>query len=262
MKYLIIFLVSSFCLLTAFASEAAGKRKKNVNVVFIGNSISAGAQLREPKTECPPAKACEYLRAQEGIGAVVCANQAVSGQTTADFLPAFASRYPRVIAAADKLATDRSALLVFSVMLGTNDSAIKGPNGAPVKPKQYQTNLSVIIDHLLARYPGCRIVLHRPLWYSENAYNNGAMYLKEGLQRLTGYYAELQLLTEPYAQSHPGQVLLGDTAAYDYFKKNPEALFHHEKGNAGVFFLHPNKEGAARLGEFWGKALYECIIND
>lgn len=262
MKYKNGIIVAVLCVLTVFASEAAGKHRKKLNVVFIGNSISAGAQLKEPKVECPPAKACEYLRAQDGIATVVCENQAVSGQTTADFLPAFASRYPRVVKAADKLAEDRSSLMVFSIMLGTNDSAIKGPNGAPVRPKQYQTNLSVIIDHLLARYPGCKIVLHRPLWYSENAYNNGAMYLKEGLERLGKYYGELQLLVEQYAQSHPKQVYLGDTAAYDYFKTHAAELFHHEKGNAGVFFLHPNKEGAARLGEFWGKALYEAVMKD
>lgn len=246
-----------FCLLSG--AIAYGAKPKNLNIVFIGNSISAGALLKDAAKECPPVKACEYLRGLEGIGEVVCENQAVSGQTTADFLPAFRSRYPRVIAAADKLAADRGALLVFSIMLGTNDSAIKGPNGAPVRPKQYQTNLSVIIDHLLARYPGCVVILHRPLWYSENAYNNGAMYLKEGLQRLEKYYPELEVLVENYAQSHPGRVYLGDTLAFDYFREHAESLFNHEKGNAGVFFLHPNKEGAARLGEFWGKAIEKVV---
>ena len=237
------------CMLVAGISYGEGHNKRNLNIVFIGNSISAGAQLRDVENECPPKQACLYLEKQEGVGKVVCVNQAVSGQTTADFLPAFLSRYPRVVAAA----------LVFSIMLGTNDSAIKGPNGAPVSPKQYQTNLSVIIDHLLARYPDCRVVLHRPLWYSENAYNNGAMYLKEGLKRLESYYPELQTLVAQYAQSNPGHVVMGDTEAFDYFRQEPDRLFHHEQGNAGVFFLHPNREGAAKLGEFWGRAIFRGI---
>lgn len=249
------------CLCGTVWTYGAKPRAKNLNLVFIGNSISAGALLKEPQTECPPVQACEYLRQLEGVGEVVCENQAVSGQTTADFLPAFRSRYPRVIAAADRLTADRQALLVFSIMLGTNDSAIKGPNGAPVRPKQYHTNLSVILDHLLARYPGCKIILHRPLWYSENAYNNGAMYLKEGLQRLEKYYPELQLLVEEYAETHPNQVYLGDTEAFDYFKAHAADLFNHERGNAGIFFLHPNKAGAAKLGEFWGKAIEKNILN-
>lgn len=250
--------VLSIILFLGIAVLSYGAKPRNLNVVFIGNSISAGALLKDARQECPPTKACEYLRGQEGIGTVVCENQAVSGQTTADFLPAFDSRYPRVVAAADKLVADRSALLVFSMMLGTNDSAIKGPNGAPVKPKQYQTNLSVIIDHLLTRYPDCRIVLHRPIWYSENTYN-GAMYLKEGLERLKSYYPELQILVEQYAKTHPGRVFLGDTEAFDYFSHRGPELFHHEQGNAGIFFLHPNAEGAARLGEFWGKAIMKAV---
>lgn len=250
------FLVCCLCaVVTAFGAKP---RVKNLNVVFIGNSITAGALLQDATNECPPMQACEYLRQQEGIGTVVCENQGVSGQTTLDFLPAFGTRYPRVIAAADKLAADKTALLVFSIMLGTNDSAIKGPNGAPVTPKQYQTNISVIVDHLLARYPNCRIVLHRPVWYSENTYN-GAMYLKEGLERLKSYYPELQLLTEQYAVSHPGYVFLGDTQAFDYFRDHATELFNPERGNAGIFYLHPNKEGAALLGEFWGKAMLKAI---
>lgn len=247
------------CMLAAAVSYGEGRRAKNLNIVFIGNSISAGVLLRDAENECPPEQACRYLEQQEGVGKVVCANQAVSGQTTADFLPAFASRYPRVVAAADKLAADKTAMLVFSIMLGTNDSAIKGPNGAPVKPQQYQTNLGVMIDHLLARYPECRVVLHRPLWYSENTYNNGAMYLKEGLKRLESYYPVLQALVAHYAESHPGHVVMGDTEAFDYFRQQPARLFNHEKGNAGVFFLHPNREGAAKLGEFWGRAIYRAM---
>lgn len=252
-------ILSLLALIPVYGVEAVRVHPRDLNIIFIGNSISAGAWLENPVVDSPPAKACEYLRQQQGVGTVICENQAVSGQTTADFLPAFDISYPRVVAAADRLVANHPGLLVFSVMLGTNDSAIKGPNGAPVAPAQYRTNLSVIIDHLLARYPDCMVVLHRPIWYSENTHN-GAMYLAEGLRRLEKYYPELLTLVGNYDESHPGHVFMGDTEAFDFFKQQPEHLFNHEKGNAGIFFLHPNREGAARLGEFWGKAIRKAIL--
>lgn len=249
-----------FCLCGTMLAYGVQPPVKNLNIVFIGNSISAGAQLPDPVKDCPPKKACDYLLQQGKFQKVGCYNRAVSGMTSADFLPAFQTQFPKVVTIADSLARDRSALLVFSVMLGTNDSAIQGPNGSPIHPKQYQSNLSVIIEHLLARYPGCRIILHRPIWYSENTYN-GAMYLQEGLNRLEKYYPELQALAEDYSTTHPGQIFLGDTEAFDFFRENASSYFNHEKGNAGIFFLHPNKEGAAILGEFWGKAILKSIAH-
>ena len=84
-------------------------------------------------------------------------------------------------------------------MLGTNDSAITGPNGAPASPGKYHENMKTIIDKLLALYPKCKVVLHRPVWYSPNTYN-GAKYLEEGLNRLQSYYPELQALVLHYSK--------------------------------------------------------------
>ena len=39
-----------------------GKEKKNLNIVFIGNSITQGALLENPRHEAPPVKAALYLR--------------------------------------------------------------------------------------------------------------------------------------------------------------------------------------------------------
>jgi|SRR6185312_910779 len=61
--------------------------KQNINIVFIGNSITYGARLANPVAEAPPVAAVAYLRRQPGIGEVSWSNQGKSGATTVDFLP-------------------------------------------------------------------------------------------------------------------------------------------------------------------------------
>lgn len=254
-KYTKIFLLLTLLALLP-ALQAADKQY--LNVVFIGNSITYGAGLPKPLREAPPVKAAIYLGKQPGIGSVRYSNQGVSGATTVDFLPETHTLFDRVTAAADQFKDEDWATLVFSVMLGTNDSAIRGTNGCPVSPEQYRKNLSAIVDRLLVSYPGCRIVLHRPIWYSPNTHN-GAMYLQEGLSRLKSYFPEIKRMVKDYSQKQPGRVFLGDTEAFDYFRKHSQELFQAEDGNSGVFYLHPNPDGAVRLGEYWGKAIYRVV---
>lgn len=252
--FVISFLVGCFVCM-----EAAGKDKKYVNIVFVGNSITFGAGLQNPAHDAPPARAALYLSKQPQIASVKYSNQGVSGATTVDFLPETGTLFPQVTAAADQFKDETWATLLFSVMLGTNDSAMTGTNGAPVSGEQYRTNMRVIIDRLLSLYPDCRIVVQRPLWYSPNTYN-GAKYLQEGLDRLQSYYPELKVLVGEYAKRFPGQVFLGDTKGFDYFSRYYQTDFQAEEGNAGVFYLHPNAKGARYLGELWGKALYPVIM--
>ena len=108
----------------------------NLNIVFVGNSITYGAGLENPTREAPPVKAAIYLTGQPFIGSVKYSNQGVSGSTTVDFLPETNTLFPKVKAAADKFKDEDWATLVFSIMLGTNDSAIRGTNGCPVSPEQ------------------------------------------------------------------------------------------------------------------------------
>ena len=209
-------------LLTLTCGKAA--EKHHLNIVFIGNSITQGVGLEKPSHEAPPVQAVLYLGRQAGVGEVKFSNQGVSGCTTVDYLPETHTLFDRAKQAADQFADEDWATLIFSIMLGTNDSAIKGTNGAPVSPEQYTRNMMRIIDELLTLYPTCKVVVHRPIWYSPNTY----------------------------------KVFLGDTEAFGFFREN-EAKFQHEQGNAGIFFLHPNKEGAKDLGEFWGKAIYNLL---
>lgn len=249
------------CLLLGLAIGSPLMRaedKMKLNVVFIGNSITQGALITDPAHDAPPAKAALYLTKQPAVASVKYSNQGVSGCTTTDYLPTTGTLFPKATAAADKFADETWATLIFSIMLGTNDSAVNGTNGAAASPEKYKENMSAIINRLLALYPNCKIVLNRPVWYSPNTYN-GAMYLKEGLNRLQSYYPVLQSMVEDYSKRFPGQVFMGDTEGFNYFKTNYQTDLFAEDGNAGTFYLHPNEKGAAVLGELWGKALLKVM---
>lgn len=246
-----------FCLLLAIRLFSQND-EKDLRIVFIGNSITEGAGLENPKEEAAPVRMCEYLEKQDKIKSVKYTNRGRSGATTVDFLPASGTLFPRVKEETDKLKGENTTL-IFSMMLGTNDSAEKGPNGSPVSPVQYYTNMKVIIDELHALYPSAIFVIHRPIWYSPNTYN-ASIYLKAGLVRLNSYHPMIDKLIVDYNAKKPNMVFKGDTEAYSYFEANAEVELIHEEGNAGIFFLHPNKNGAIKLGEFWGKAIYNILF--
>jgi lysophospholipase L1-like esterase len=244
-------------LVVAAAPAQPTPPKQNLNIVFIGNSITYGGGLATPATEAPPVQAAAYLRQQKNTNQVAYANLGVSGYTTVDFLPATNKIFNKVLQTANAF-KGQPGLLLFSIDLGTNDSAVQGPNGSPVSPAAYRTNLKIITDRLLADYPGCKIIIHRPIWYSPNTYNS-SKYLAEGLARLQNYFGEIDALVASYAATHPKRVFRGDTKAFDYFRKNYLTHFQHETGQQGTFYLHPNQKGAAVLGRFWGKAIYDAI---
>jgi len=251
----IIFLIS---FLPGSVYGQTKKKLLNPDIVYIGNSITQGVQLSNPNEEAPPATATKYVALQKGAGTVKFLNRGRSGFTTVDFLPSDSGILKQVIEASGKFHNDPQRLLVFSISLGTNDSAEKGPKGSPVDPAAYSQNLKSIADKLLSGFPGCRIIFQQPIWYSPNTYN-GSKYMAEGLARLQSYFPVLKSLVDKYSLSNPGQVFLGDTKAFTYFRKHYLTDLIPEKGNAGTFYLHPNKKGAEVLGDLWGKAIYKCI---
>ncbi|MCH5720766.1 GDSL-type esterase/lipase family protein [Niabella hibiscisoli] len=169
-----------------------------------------------------------------------------------------AKLYTHVKTVADSFYLNREAMLIFSIMIGTNDSAVEGPNGAPVAPDQYRLNMKMIIDSLLQRYPDARVVVHYPIWYSDNTHNRST-YMKEGQQRIVAYQPQIDKLINNYKKSHPLHVFKGDTKAHNYFKENYLTDFKPETGVDGVFYLHPNHKGDMALGEFWAKAILKAI---
>lgn len=249
-----------FPLLITAGGYAQEEERLWLNIIYIGNSITQGVQIDNPRRNSPPVKASIYLRKQPHVGEVKYSNQGVSGKTTVDFLPQTNTYFHKLIEVAEQFKEESWAKLIFSIMLGTNDSAIKGPNGAPVSAEQYYQNMRIIIDELLSRYPAALVVLHKPIWYSPNTHN-ASLYLEEGLKRLEGYLPQLEKLVVYYRESYPNQIFMGDTEAFDYFKENHQTELIPENGNSGVFYLHPNLSGASKLGEFWGKAIYRALTH-
>ena len=233
----------------------ATAQQHDLHIVFIGNSITHGAGLQHPDQDAPPVKAGQFLNGVGRFGKVSVSNQGHSGYTTLDFLPG-TSTYRKVQQAAHTFGSE-NALLVFSIMLGTNDSAIKGPHGAPVNTVDYRQNLKMIIDSLLNEFPECVVIINHPLWYSPNTYN-GAQYLQEGLDRLQSYLPVIDDLVGEYKVEHQ-HVFLGDTKAFSYFRRKHLTDFQAEQGHQGIFYLHPNAKGAEMLGQFWAKAIEKCI---
>ncbi|AYL99594.1 GDSL-type esterase/lipase family protein [Mucilaginibacter celer] len=250
-KYIAVLVLVLF-----ISSSFTQRNKPDLNIVFIGDSITQGVQLADASTEAPPATTVAYLQKQKNLGRVNFSNQGHSGYTTLDFLPG-TDTFAKVEEAANGFA-DKNALLIFSIKLGTNDSAIQGPHGAPVSSDDYQKNLKTIADKLLADFPKAVIIFQHPLWYSPNTHN-GARYLQEGLNRLQSYVPMIDILVNSYSLTNPKQVFTGDTKAFDYFKKHHLTDLIPENGKQGTFYLHPNKKGAAALGVFWGKAINKIV---
>ncbi len=244
------------CLVFKFQnSNAAKPRILELDIVYIGNSITEGRIMKAPEKTSPPTIASEYLRKMNGIHSVSFSNQGRSGCTTVDYLPSSRS-FAEVIQASKLLHTNPEHRLIFSIKLGTNDSAITGPNGSPVSKENYYKNMKAIVDELLQQFPDAKIVLHQPIWYSPNTYN-GAKYLAEGLARLESYVPELKSLVKSYAETNKKHVFMGDDLGFEYFRKNYLTDCVAEKGQQGTFYLHPNEKGSAVLAEFWAKAIYK-----
>ena len=53
-------------------------------------------------------------------------------------------------------------------------------------------------------------------------------------------------------------VFLGDVDGYAFFEKHYKRYHVPEKGNAGIFYLHPNEAGAKHLAKFWSKAIVKA----
>jgi len=246
----ISFILFGVAFTTIFNGRATNETKR-INIVFIGNSITEGKYLKNP----PPVTAVEYLRS---MGCEVdYSNCGISGFTTVNFLPNPENlAFSKVITAADKLNSGKT-LLVFSIMLGTNDSAISGPAGAPVSSDNYKRNIQTIADSIFKRYPECKIVLNYPIWYSPTTHNS-ARYLQDGLDRLQTYFPRIEEL----AKENTDKIFVGDTEGFTFFERYYLKYHNPQEGNSGTFYLHPNQEGAVKLGEFWAEKIYRLFFSN
>jgi len=255
-KFFLLFLIPFFLI---SGSERDNKSDKNLDldIVFIGNSITYGANLENPKQDAPPVIASEILRKKSGINSVQFSNQGRSGYTTVNYLPD-SPTFKEVIQATKLLYTNPEHILIFSIKIGTNDSAISGPKGSPVSKEDYRKNMNSIIDELLQQFPNSKVVIQQPIWYSPNTYNR-SKYLAEGLARLQSYFPELESLVNSYSATNKNQVFIGDQTGFNYFRKNYLTDLVAEEGQQGTFYLHPNPKGAAKLAEFWAESIYKAL---
>jgi lysophospholipase L1-like esterase len=228
-----------------------------VDVVYIGDSITEGAGLPDPASQAPPVICTDLLRTDFRGVEFFSSNQGRSGRSTADVLPTSSQEFEDVEKATKELKAEHPGQIVFSIMLGTNDSAESGPTGSPISPDKYGENLRRIISQLLIDFPNSIVVLHRPTWYSPNT-NNGAVYEKKGLARLKAYFPMIDAISMTLS-SNGERVFRGDTFAFKFFALNYRSDFQAELGQKGLFYLHPNVTGAKELARFWAAAIGKAI---
>ncbi len=255
MKRLLLSLSSFFFLLSTTVAQ------RSANIVFIGNSITYGALHENREQTAPPVRCAQWLSGQEGIDTVYFQNCGRNGRTTYHFLP----REEDVIPAGDKtqftdVVTKTRALvnehpglpLLFSIMLGTNDS-VERKHNKHTSPENYANNLCALIDTLLQLWPQAHVVLNKPIWYyPDYVTKGGSVASKESLQ-LIGEYEKM--FPEVVRRCKAGHVHIGDSEAYDYFEKHWQTDINEEKDARGKsYWLHPNEQGASILAAYWGKA--------
>ena len=167
MKRLLYLWLVACVAMGVFKSEAQIKR--TCNIVFIGNSITACALHDDKENTAPPVIAADYVERMLGAD-VTFRNCGRSGATTVDFLPERARDFKRVEKAVADIKEQSLEPIVFSIMLGTNDSASKGPLGAPVSNEDYKANLLKMITRQRELSPNAIFVLQRTIWYSPNPF--------------------------------------------------------------------------------------------
>ena len=233
-------------------ASAQPRKARTCNLIFIGNSITEGALHANKKKTAPPVVAANLVGNMLSMD-VHYRNCGRSGATTVDFLPEQKRDFVRVEKAIEEIKALSYAPILFSIMLGTNDSANFGPNGSPVSNEDYKKNLMTMIGRIRELCPNAIFVLQRPIWYSPNTHN-AAQYLVAGQKRMVAY---TDVLIEIANENE--DVYLGDRDAFDYFGAKHRKYMFAEDGKAGTFYLHPNEAGARKLARYWAQAIVKVV---
>lgn len=134
-------------------NEKSGDACDEINLVFIGNSITAGALLGNASEQAPPIVCRALVEKKTGIKTNVF-NGGHSGITTFGFMPGRRA-YRKVVDAAKGFHANNGGMVYFSIMLGTNDSAMHYHGRCAGKPgylwKEYA-------NHNRQPYPGGSIM--------------------------------------------------------------------------------------------------------
>ena len=263
MKPLLIFLALTSGALSLVAQQASplpsSAPSSAMNIVFVGDSITYGAWLDNEGVDkrlaqAPPMNCAHELEKRLPNTQIFTSNQGYCGYGTGAFLPPASEAFIAVKSAAEKLNAAHNGQLIFSIMLGTNDSA----NTNHVSAESYHDNLKKTIGQLLSDFPDCKVVINHPIWYSPNTHNRWDYEGASAADRLKSYSPQIDSLVTEYGTSHPNRVYGGDPFAYQYFAAYYKSEIVREPGKNGDFYLHPNAIGAASLGKFWAAAL--CAV--
>lgn len=233
-------------------ASAQPRKARTCNLIFIGNSITEGALHANKKKTAPPVVAANLVGNMLSMD-VHYRNCGRSGATTVDFLPEQKRDFVRVEKAIEEIKALSYAPILFSIMLGTNDSANFGPNGSPVSNEDYKKNLMTMIGRIRELCPNAIFILQRPIWYSPNTHN-ASQYLVAGQKRMVAY---TDVLIE--IANENDDVYLGDRDAFDYFGAKHRKYMFAEDGKAGTFYLHPNEAGARKLARYWAQAIVKVV---
>ncbi|MBQ3212304.1 MAG: SGNH/GDSL hydrolase family protein [Alistipes sp.] len=233
-------------------ASAQPRKARTCNLIFIGNSITEGALHANKKKTAPPVVAANLVGNMLSMD-VHYRNCGRSGATTVDFLPEQKRDFVRVEKAIEEIKALSYAPILFSIMLGTNDSANFGPNGSPVSNEDYKKNLMTMIGRIRELCPNAIFILQRPIWYSPNTHN-ASQYLVAGQKRMVAY---TDVLIEIANENE--DVYLGDRDAFDYFGAKHRKYMFAEDGKAGTFYLHPNEAGARKLARYWAQAIVKVV---
>ena len=233
-------------------ANAQPRKARTCNLIFIGNSITEGVLHANKKKTAPPVVAANLVGNMLSMD-VHYRNCGRSGATTVDFLPEQKRDFVRVEKAIEEIKALSYAPILFSIMLGTNDSANFGPNGSPVSNEDYKKNLMTMIGRIRELCPNAIFILQRPIWYSPNTHN-GSQYLVAGQKRMVDY---TNILIEIALEND--DVYMGDSDAFDYFQQKHRKYMFAEDGKAGTFYLHPNEAGARKLARYWAQAIVKVV---
>ena len=176
-------LVAMICIVVAAGAQQ--RKARTCNIVFIGNSITAGMLHADRTKTAPPVFAADNVGKSLSID-VHFRNCGRSGATTLDFHPEQNRDFKRVEKAIEEIKALSYEPIIFSIMLGTNDSANFGPYGSPVSNEDYKANLMAMVTRIREMCHNAVFVLQRPIWYSPNTHN-ASQYLVAGQKRMVAY---------------------------------------------------------------------------
>ncbi len=241
-------------------------QSQGIALVCIGDSITNGAGLANAGTVLSPTMPyflIAKLQRLLGLRTVAGSNVGVGGKTLTDWAPG-GSYYPTATSAMTSLLSANAGFQpVFSIMLGTNDSASANTNNSPpgiTSPANFQSKLSAIVAQLLVDFPTAQVVVHMSPYFTPNTEGsqsqNGGVFLEAGLSALYSYRA-----TFPQIVAGRPRVHLGDGLSFAYFAANYlNELQPDATGPNGTFYLHPNPTGAQSLGEMHAQAIANALF--